>query len=343
MRRLFVPAGFSSMRDYCVGVLRLSEDAAYKRIHAARAAREFPAIFTMVAEGRLHLAGACLLAPHLTPENGPRLLAAAEHQTKAEIERLIAERFPQSEMLGLVEAIPGPATMPDDRLAPGPIDPDAPERVGESTNSLAPGQVEAPAPRSMMKPHAPGAFALRLVIGQRTHDRLRYAQELMSHRNSSGDLAEAIDQLLDIAIPCAREAQSSRRPRSPGAASAARRPTRATSPRTSGTRSGSAMVGSARSSASRVIDVRSGGSWNSTTPFPWHAGGKQPWRTCACAVVSTISSRRNAPSAPASWTRSGKRLVARRRPSSTLGPRRRAPLQSRRRNKREPWRSRPRT
>jgi 5-methylcytosine-specific restriction endonuclease McrA len=30
---------------------------------------------------------------------------------------------------------------------------------------------------------------------------LRYAQELMSHRNPSGDLAEAIDQLLDIAIP----------------------------------------------------------------------------------------------------------------------------------------------
>jgi 5-methylcytosine-specific restriction endonuclease McrA len=52
-----------------------------------------------------------------------------------------------------------------------------------------------------MKPHAPGAFALRLVIGQRTHDRLRYAQELLSHRNPSGDLAEAIDQLLDIAIP----------------------------------------------------------------------------------------------------------------------------------------------
>jgi hypothetical protein len=201
MRRLFVPAGFSSMRDYCVGVLRLSEDAAYKRIHAARAARDFPAIFTAVAEGRLHLAGVCLLAPHLTAENAQGLLAVAEHQTKAEIERLIAERFPKSEMLGLVEAVPGSTTLPNDRLAPGPIEPDAPERVGESTNSLAPGQVEAPAPRSTMKPHAPGAFALRLVIGQRTHDRLRYAQELLSHRNPSGDLAEAIDQLLDIAIP----------------------------------------------------------------------------------------------------------------------------------------------
>jgi hypothetical protein len=85
VRRLFVPAGFSSMRDYCVEELRLSEDAAFKRIQVARKAREFPAIFTMVAEGRLHLTGVGLLVPHLTAENAQALLAAAEHRTKAEI------------------------------------------------------------------------------------------------------------------------------------------------------------------------------------------------------------------------------------------------------------------
>ena len=54
-RRLYVPAGYSSMHAYCVDELRLSEDAAYKRIQAARAARQFPAIFTALAEaGRIH-------------------------------------------------------------------------------------------------------------------------------------------------------------------------------------------------------------------------------------------------------------------------------------------------
>src|SRR5437870_3407703 len=54
-RQLYLPAAYPSMYEYCVGELRLSEDAACKRICAARAARKFPAIFYAVADGRLHL------------------------------------------------------------------------------------------------------------------------------------------------------------------------------------------------------------------------------------------------------------------------------------------------
>src|SRR5216117_3015877 len=104
-RRLYLPAGFASMYAYCVGELRFSEDAAYKRIQAARAAREFPAIFAALAEGRLHLAAVCLLAPHLIPENADELLAAAAGKTKAEIELLLAKRFPRTEPLPLVQVI----------------------------------------------------------------------------------------------------------------------------------------------------------------------------------------------------------------------------------------------
>ena len=43
-RKLHVPAGYGSMLDYCVHELHYSKDAAYKRIHAARAALDFPAI-----------------------------------------------------------------------------------------------------------------------------------------------------------------------------------------------------------------------------------------------------------------------------------------------------------
>ena len=38
-RRLYVPAGYSSMSAYCVGELHLCEQAAYKRLQAARVAR----------------------------------------------------------------------------------------------------------------------------------------------------------------------------------------------------------------------------------------------------------------------------------------------------------------
>src|SRR6266850_5674362 len=123
-RKLYLPAAYPSMHAYCVHELRLSEDAAYKRIQAARAARRFPQIFEAVAEGRLHLTGVGLLAPYLTPENATDLLALATHRTKAEIEVLIAERFPRSEVLGLMPALPGSSVRgEEEQLAPAQVEP----------------------------------------------------------------------------------------------------------------------------------------------------------------------------------------------------------------------------
>src|SRR5436309_14092665 len=105
-RRLYLPAAYPSMFAYCVHELRLSEDAAYKRIQAARVARQFPVIFEAVADGRLHLTAVGLLAPYLTPENAGELLAAAALKTKSEIEELVARRFPRLETIGRLAALP---------------------------------------------------------------------------------------------------------------------------------------------------------------------------------------------------------------------------------------------
>jgi hypothetical protein len=196
-RRLYLPAGFPSMFAYCVGQLRFSEDAAYKRIQAARTARQFPAIFTALAEGRLHLAAVCLLAPHLTPENADELLAEATHKTRSDIELLLAHRFPRTELLALVQAIPGSPPLRSDQLAPGQVEADAPERGGAITGQLAPGQVEAPVPRPRLTPLSPERYALQVTIGQETHEKLRYVQALLSHRLPSGDLAQVLDLALD--------------------------------------------------------------------------------------------------------------------------------------------------
>ena len=93
-RKLYLPAGYPSMYLYCVGELKLSEDSAAKRIQAARTARQFPAIFPALAEGRLHLSAVVLLAAHLTPGTAEELLAAAEHKTSAEIKTAAGRTLP---------------------------------------------------------------------------------------------------------------------------------------------------------------------------------------------------------------------------------------------------------
>ena len=198
-RRLYLPAAYPSMYLYCVCELGLSEDSALKRIQAARIARQFPVLFDALGEGRLHLSGVCLLAPCLTAENVDELVAAAAHKTKSEIKLLLAQRFPQSEMLALVQPIPASPPEPDEQPAPGQVAAHAPERVGALT--LAPGQVESVAARQKVAPVAPQRFLVQFTIGQDTHDKLRYAQELLSHQIPSGDLAAVLDRALDLLIP----------------------------------------------------------------------------------------------------------------------------------------------
>jgi hypothetical protein len=227
-RRLYLPAGFPSMYEYCLGKLRMSEQAAMKRIRAGRAGRRFPAILDALAEGRLHLSAVVLLAPHLTPDNADELMAAAAYQTKADIEQLLARRFPKADVPALIQPmgpLPGPSAAAQSlslgtvepvagQLAPAPIGTHASAHITESSCQLSPGtvdafalagelspaQVEGPVPRPKVTPLSPGRFALRFTIGQETHDTLRYAQALLSHRLPSGDLAQVFDRALEALV-----------------------------------------------------------------------------------------------------------------------------------------------
>jgi len=186
-RKLYVPAGYPSMFAYCVEELRLSEDVAYKRIQAARTALRFPVIFSAVAEGRLNLSGVVLLAPHLGEANADEMLAAAAGMTRAGIEEWLARRFPRSELLPLVTALPA-----DGQLAPGRVKLDGAE--------LAPGRVAAFATSARLAPVAQERYSLQLTIGKGTHDKLRHAQALLGHAVPSGEVAEVLDRALDALI-----------------------------------------------------------------------------------------------------------------------------------------------
>src|ERR1044072_3148312 len=76
-RQLYRAAAFESMYLYCLHELHMSEDVAYVRIRAARAARKFPGLFAAVADGRLHLTALLQLAPPLAAGAGDRAHAQA--------------------------------------------------------------------------------------------------------------------------------------------------------------------------------------------------------------------------------------------------------------------------
>ena len=182
-RRLYLPAGYKSLAAYCVGELKRNPDAVAKRIHAARAARVFPAIFELVAAGRLCLSGVCLLAPHLTEANADELLAEAADKTYDETRRLIAERYRKR----------------DARADSGN------EHAARHVDVTNGEQATAPAGGGDFELTSetatpPGEFPLHVTLSQAEHDALRYARALLGHAVPSGDLRQVVGRALEALI-----------------------------------------------------------------------------------------------------------------------------------------------
>jgi len=195
-RRLYLPAACPSMFVYCTRVLGMSEDQAFKRIRAARAVRRYPVVAAAVAEGRLHLIGVVLLAPHLSEENAEELVAEASGKSKVEIEVVLARRAPRPDVPERLERVAEQA-----RLVAPPAGQVAPEPPGQVVAHGPPGQVVAPGPvAARVAPLAPERFALQVTISEATQRKLLRAQALLRHRVPSGDLAEVIDRALDALL-----------------------------------------------------------------------------------------------------------------------------------------------
>jgi len=182
-RRLYLEDACDSMATYCTRELGFTDDEAYKRIHAGRAATRFPGIFAMLEDGRLHLTGVNLLAPRLTDANADELLAAACGKSVFEIKELLASRFPETEPLPLVLA----SANPDNQLVSKRV-------VGDGApNQLVPERVEvAPPARTTVAPHAAGRYTATVAMDQATHDELRECAELLGHVLPSGKAGEVI-------------------------------------------------------------------------------------------------------------------------------------------------------
>jgi hypothetical protein len=190
-RRLYLPAACSSMHVYCVRVLGMSEDQAFKRIRAARVVRRFPVVGAAVAEGRLHLSGVVLVAPHLTEANAEGLVAEASGKSKTEIEIILARRAPRADVPARLErvaeqlamVVPGPVAH---EVVPGPVAHEVVPRPARGAAKVAPLSAER--------------FALQVTIGEETRGKLLRAQALLRHQVPSGDLAEVLDRALDALL-----------------------------------------------------------------------------------------------------------------------------------------------
>jgi len=210
-RGLYRQHAYSSMFDYCVQALHLSEAEAYLRIRAARLSRQFPRVLLMMASGELHLSAVKLLAPVLTEANCELLLQQARHKSKREIELLLAQRFEKPDVPSLIRKLPQNSLVPE--RAATPVQPalslNAEVTQRSDTSCALPDAVQPSPPlrlqleacaRPEQRPLGPSRYKLQLTASQQLHDKLRQAQDLMRHEVPDGDLGHIVERALDLLI-----------------------------------------------------------------------------------------------------------------------------------------------
>jgi hypothetical protein len=205
-RRLYLGEGFSSLFVYCTQALRLSEQAAYGRITAARAARRFPIIQRLLHDGEISLTAVGLLAPHLTDENHEALLDAARLKSKRDVERLVAAIQPQPDIPSSIRALPAPRPALADAASIAPV-------VEIPAPPAAPTLAIAPPPRPVIAPIAPQRYLIRMTVSEETHRKLERARDLLRHQIPDGDPAVILDRALTLLIDQAERIKFAATPR----------------------------------------------------------------------------------------------------------------------------------
>jgi hypothetical protein len=219
-RQYYREAGYESIHSYCMHELALSKKAAFHRIHVARKAWEFPAVLWALRAGRLHLTAVRALARHLTQENQQELVEATQNRPRAEIEALLAERFPKAqEPVSTLDVFTASAQVADGKESGpslGAQDERLPGEVAPSLDQRPPGGVESfvtPAPSA---PPVTRRIPLKLELDQETFELLERAREFLGHQVPSGNATQVIHHALKAFVRQAekRKYGATDRPRS---------------------------------------------------------------------------------------------------------------------------------
>jgi hypothetical protein len=184
--------GYGSLFSYCTQALRLSEDAACNRIEAAKACRRFPVLLDLLASGSMTLTSVRILGRHLTPENHQAVLEKAKGRTRHQIEALVAELAPRTDVPTSIRRLPTP-TAP--LLAPAPL---LPAATGADTANEPSPPVFPPPARPIVQATAPQRYRCQFTMDEDMHARLRRLQAALRREIPDGDPRAIIGRAMKL-------------------------------------------------------------------------------------------------------------------------------------------------
>ncbi len=186
-RKGHLGCGYKNLFEYCTRRLHLSEGSVALRIQVANVSRRFPQILVALAENRLSLTVAGLLAPVLTDSNVEKLLSDCAGMTKRD-----AEEY-------LVALRPRPVFAPSIRKTPSRpafTSPPKPPAVQETRSARAAFRTSP----SILEPARPELYNFRFAADRKFKEKFERLAEVLGVENPLQHMAEIMEQALDIAL-----------------------------------------------------------------------------------------------------------------------------------------------
>jgi hypothetical protein len=178
-RKGHLECGYKNLFDYGVRRLRLSEGSVALRIQVANVALRFPQILVALAENRMSLTVAGLLAPVLKEGNVEKLLSDCAGMTKREAEE------------HLVALRPKPVFVPSIRKTPSRPASSSPRQEARPTPRVSP---------SILEPARPEMFNFRFAAEREFKEKFDRLAEVLGVENPLQHMAEIMEEALDIAL-----------------------------------------------------------------------------------------------------------------------------------------------
>ena len=215
-RKLFQNLGYSSLYEYCVGALKLSEGVTYRRIRGARAIEEYPPLLELMRSGKISLEAVALLHPHLKdPDIADLVVQACDLRTRA-LEAHLSRRIPldaRRDFVRFVGSAPVVAVPPAAPATGLPFDAVV-DVVSPMFGSAVP---PPPPPSAVVPPRAPLPRLVRIAFtaDEEFYVLLERVRALMRHKYPDGRLEgvlrDALRALLERKDPLIRWAAARRR------------------------------------------------------------------------------------------------------------------------------------
>lgn len=210
-RKLHADRGHPSLFSYCMRVLGYSEQAAYKRIQAARAARAHPEILQRLADSALTLTAVVILSPHLRGDNTLELLDAARGRRTREVEALAAGLAPRPDSPDCLRALPSPPESKPPTETPGaamgpvleenpPASADAAVGCDASRGKRSSPLAGGNASRELIEPLAALRFLFRFTGSSELLAKFERARELLGTDKSRGPMEAVFEAGLDALL-----------------------------------------------------------------------------------------------------------------------------------------------